>query len=76
MCYLQVIDTSGSPLSLELFRFTQEVNVMGTFNLTRLVCRHLIEVPAEGEDGERGIIVMVSSAAAVSIIYRIRTATN
>jgi len=59
-----VIDASGSPLSLDLFKFTQEVNVMGTFNLARLVCKHLIEVPAEGEDGERGIVVMVSSAAA------------
>ncbi|KIJ55215.1 hypothetical protein M422DRAFT_774301 [Sphaerobolus stellatus SS14] len=60
----KVINASGSPHSLSLFRFTQEVNVIGTFNLARLACKHLIEVPPEGEDGERGIVIMISSVAA------------
>lgn len=62
----QVIDASGEPLSLDLYKYTLEVNVVGTFDLTRLVCQHLVRVPPEGEDGERGVVVMVSSAAAVS----------
>jgi NAD(P)-dependent dehydrogenase (short-subunit alcohol dehydrogenase family) len=41
------------------------VNVIGTFNLTRQVLEHLIKVEPEGADGERGVIIMVSSAAAV-----------
>ncbi|KAF8577724.1 short chain type dehydrogenase [Ramaria rubella] len=60
----KVIDAHGEPLSLGLFNFTFAVNVAGTFDLTRLVCRHLVAGPVEGEDGERGVVVMVSSAAA------------
>jgi len=60
----KVVDARGNLLSLDLFEFTLAVNVVGTFNLTRLACKHLIRVPPEGEDGERGVIIMVSSAAA------------
>ncbi|KAF8517949.1 3-hydroxy-acyl-CoA-dehydrogenase [Hysterangium stoloniferum] len=60
----KVVDARGDPLSLGLFEFTLAVNVVGTFDLTRLACKHLIHVPPEGEDGERGVIIMVSSAAA------------
>ena len=41
------------------------VNLTGTFNLTRIACKHLITVPPEGPDGERGVVVMVASSAAV-----------
>ncbi|KAF9077998.1 hypothetical protein BDP27DRAFT_1486609 [Rhodocollybia butyracea] len=37
---------------------------MGTFHLTRLVAQHLVTVPREGFDGERGVIIMVSSTEA------------
>lgn len=42
-----------------------DVNLTGTFNLTRIACKHLVKVPPEGPDGERGVIVMVASSAAV-----------
>lgn len=43
------------------------MNLTGTFNLTRLAVKHLINVPAEeGADGERGVIIMVGSTVAVS----------
>ena len=42
-----------------------DVNLTGTFNLTRITCKHLITVPPEGPDGERGVVVMVASSAAV-----------
>ena len=42
-----------------------DVNLTGTFNLTRIACKHLVKVPPEGPDGERGVVVMVASSAAV-----------
>lgn len=42
------------------------MNLTGTFNLTRLALKHLIKVEPEQPDGERGVIIMVASAAAVS----------
>lgn len=41
------------------------VNLTGTFNLTRIACKYLVNVPPEGPDGERGVVIMVASAAAV-----------
>jgi len=59
-----VIGAGGEPHSLDLFKIALEVNVVGTFNLARLVCKHLFAVPPEGPDGERGVVIMVSSSAA------------
>lgn len=43
------------------------MNLTGSFNLTRLVLEHLVQVqPEAGPDGERGVVVFVASAAAVS----------
>ena len=42
-----------------------DVNLTGTFNLTRIICKQLVTVPSEGPDGERGVVVMVASMAAV-----------
>ena len=62
----QIIDSNNDPLSLDLWDFTLAVNLTGTFNLTRLALKHLVTVPPEGPDGERGIIILVASSAAVS----------
>lgn len=40
------------------------VNVRGTLDLIRLCMPHLISAPASVPDGERGVIIMVSSSAA------------
>ncbi|TRM65423.1 3-hydroxy-acyl-CoA-dehydrogenase [Schizophyllum amplum] len=63
------VDKTGArppePHSLDVWKFALNVNLTGTFNLTRLALKHLVRVaPEEGEDGERGVIVMVASAAA------------
>lgn len=63
----RTLDSSGAPFNLDLFKFTMEVNVFGTFDLTRLVCEHLSSVTPEGKDGERGVVIMVSSASAVCL---------
>jgi len=61
----QLIDSKGSPHSAKTWDMTFAVNVSGTFHLTRLALKHFINVPKEEADGERGVIVMVSSSVAV-----------
>lgn len=62
----KIIDAHGEPHSLQLWDFALAVNLTGTFNLTRLALKYLTKVePEEGADGERGVVVFVSSAAAV-----------
>lgn len=63
-----MIGPKGQLHSLELWNKTLAVNLTGTFNLTRLVLEHLTRVkPEEGADGERGVIIMISSEVAVRI---------
>lgn len=60
----KIVSADGEPHDLDLWRFVLDVNLTGTFNLTRLALPHLLQVAPEGEDQERGVIIMVSSAAA------------
>lgn len=63
----QIIDSSNEPHSLDLWDFTLAVNLTGTFNLTRLALKHMVNVPPEeSTDGERGIIIFVASSTVVS----------
>lgn len=62
---VEVLDVHGEPHSLDLWQFAVDVNLTGTFNLTRLACKYLAQVEPEGPDGERGVIIMVASSAAV-----------
>jgi len=58
--------TSKGPHDLELFKTVINVNLIGTFNVCRLVAHHLITDVKENNDpdGERGIFVNVASVAA------------
>jgi 3-hydroxyacyl-CoA dehydrogenase/3-hydroxy-2-methylbutyryl-CoA dehydrogenase len=49
--------------TLELFREVMDVNVLGTFNVLRLVAEQMIELPLT-ENGQRGVIINISSIAA------------
>ncbi|CCA67146.1 probable 3-hydroxyacyl-CoA dehydrogenase [Serendipita indica DSM 11827] len=60
----KMVTSDGTPHSLDLFEFALNINVVGTFNLTRRVLEHLVHIEPEGKDGERGIVIMVASAAA------------
>lgn len=51
------------PLALDAFRKVVEINLIGTFNLTRLAAAGMQSLSA-GEGGERGAIVMTASVAA------------
>ncbi|ORW24276.1 3-hydroxy-2-methylbutyryl-CoA dehydrogenase [Mycolicibacter nonchromogenicus] len=50
------------PHDLEAFRSTQDLNVVGTFNISRLAAWHMST--NEPEDEERGVIINTSSIAA------------
>jgi NAD(P)-dependent dehydrogenase (short-subunit alcohol dehydrogenase family) len=51
------------PHALDSFARVLQVNLVGTFNVIRLVATSLADAPA-GEDGERGVIVNTASIAA------------
>jgi NAD(P)-dependent dehydrogenase (short-subunit alcohol dehydrogenase family) len=51
------------PHSLEAFRHTIDLNLVGTFNLTRLQAFHMSK-NEPNEDGERGVLINTASIAA------------
>ncbi|KAF9459309.1 3-hydroxy-acyl-CoA-dehydrogenase [Collybia nuda] len=60
-----VIGSKARPHSMKSWELTMAINLTGTFNLTRLTLQHLVKVPPEeGEDGERGVVIFVSSVSA------------
>jgi NAD(P)-dependent dehydrogenase (short-subunit alcohol dehydrogenase family) len=59
----RVVDKTGKPLELAVFRRVVEVNLIGTFNVIRLAAaRMLANEPLAS--GERGVIVNTASIAA------------
>ena len=60
----KTIDRHGEPMDITGFDFVMNINVRGSIDLVRQVVPHLSQVKPESPDGERGIIVLVSSAAA------------
>ncbi|KAK6348807.1 hypothetical protein TWF730_009577 [Orbilia blumenaviensis] len=52
------------PLDLDGFKFVVDINVTGTVDLVRNGLEYLTKVEPAGPDGERGVIIMVASAAA------------
>ena len=73
----KIIDRKGKISDLDTWNLTNAVNVTGTYNLTRLALEHLVHVkPEETPDGERGVIIMISSQAAVSFIQPPRLALH
>lgn len=64
----KIIDAQNEPHSLDLWDFVLAVNLTGTFNLTRLALKHMVHnQPEESIDGERGVVILVSSSAAVRL---------
>lgn len=59
-----ILSKSLEPLSLSSIDLVLDVNLRGTLDLVRQVLPHLASSPPVGDDGERGVIVMVASAAA------------
>lgn len=64
LTHLQILDRNLNPFSLSDFDFVMNVNVRGTIDLIRQVLPHMASAEPIGPDGERGIVIMVSSSAA------------
>ncbi|MCJ1260569.1 hypothetical protein MMC22_000431 [Lobaria immixta] len=60
----KIIDRHGNPFDLDSFDFVMNINVRGTIDLIRQVLPHLSKVEPSSPDGERGILILVSSSAA------------
>jgi NAD(P)-dependent dehydrogenase (short-subunit alcohol dehydrogenase family) len=59
----RTINRDGAPHNLETFRKIVEINLIGTFNVLRLVASGM-NANAPDADGERGVIVNTASVAA------------
>jgi len=60
----KILDRDLNPFSLDDFDFVMNVNVRGTIDLVRQCLPHIAKTTPMGEDGERGIVIMVASSAA------------
>lgn len=58
----RIVGKNG-PLPLEEFERTLRVNLVGTFNVCRLVAARMVRNTPEEDSGERGVIINVSSLA-------------
>ena len=59
----RVVGKDGQPMPLEDFKRVIDVNLVGTFNVIRLVAAGMVQLEAL-EDGERGVILCTASVAA------------
>lgn len=57
-------ERSVKTMSMEAFDRVIAINLRGTVDLVRLVVPHLAAVEGQGDDEERGVVVLVSSVAA------------
>ncbi|KAL2039270.1 hypothetical protein N7G274_007938 [Stereocaulon virgatum] len=60
----KIIDRHGEMFGMGGFDFVMGVNVRGSVDLVRQLLPHRVGVEPVGEDGERGVVVLVSSSAA------------
>ena len=63
----RLIGEDGTPMPLDDFRKVIEVNLVGTFNVTRLFAADVVKLeplPDDANSGERGVIVNTASVAA------------
>lgn len=60
----RTVDRNNDPMPLELFDFVIKVNLLGTFNMLRLSAAAMAKTDPIDDDGSRGAIVNMASAAA------------
>lgn len=60
----QILDRKGNAVSMDSVDFVLNVNLRGTIDLVRQCLVHIAETEPQGEDGERGVVIMVASSAA------------
>lgn len=59
----RILDKAGNPASLEDFSKVVQINLIGTYNMTRLFAARCAQ-QAPLADGERGVVVFTASVAA------------
>jgi NAD(P)-dependent dehydrogenase (short-subunit alcohol dehydrogenase family) len=59
----RIVGKDGSPAPLEDFKRVIDVNLVGTYNITRLVVAEMVKLDPL-QDGERGVVVCTASVAA------------
>jgi NAD(P)-dependent dehydrogenase (short-subunit alcohol dehydrogenase family) len=60
----RIVGKDGHAAPLDDFRRVVEINLIGTYNVTRLFAAQAAALPPLGDDGERGVIVCTASVAA------------
>ena len=60
----KIIDRHGDLMSMAGYDFVMNVNVRGSVDLVAQLVPHITQVKPEEPDGERGVVILVSSAAA------------
>jgi len=60
----RTVDREGKPFELKTFELVIRVNLIGTFNVTRLAASAMSKVEPLDADGQRGSIVNLASVAA------------
>ena len=58
----RTLSRDGEPMDIEAFRFTMELNTVGTFNVTRLAAARMATAEPD-EYGQRGVVVNTASIA-------------
>ncbi len=59
----RTLDRDGNPIALEDFAKVIQINLIGSFNVARLVAAAMAKNPPQGEDNSRGLIVNTASVA-------------
>ncbi|CAG8955723.1 hypothetical protein HYFRA_00010989 [Hymenoscyphus fraxineus] len=62
--FAPIIDKDLNPFSLKDLDFILAANLRGTVDLVRQIAPHLARTTPVGPDGERGVVIMVSSSSA------------
>ncbi|MGB0834984.1 MAG: 3-hydroxyacyl-CoA dehydrogenase [Psychrobium sp.] len=60
----KVLDREGQAQPLDAFAKTININLIGSFNVARVAAQMMTKNEAEGDSGERGIIINTASVAA------------
>ncbi|NMH58584.1 SDR family NAD(P)-dependent oxidoreductase [Alteromonas ponticola] len=59
----RLLDKEGQPAPLDGFQKTIDINLVGSFNVARLVAAKMATQPPQGEANERGLIINTASVA-------------
>lgn len=59
----RMIGRDGTPMPLATFKRMIDINLVGTFDVTRLIAAEMAKTEPLGSDGERGVVIMTASVA-------------